>query len=177
MGKSFLLVILVLLGVFTFGCKSVSKYAIDDQPHVKIDTNLIGIWKMQEDTDVHNYFVIERYDDYSYAVTYMNKGGSNRRYENFGMFMSNVGKSQFFNMSYVEWDASGPSYKGYFFLKVQTISEGGWNMELAMVSDPTLREVTTKEELRRRILTKAQDPAFYDKTLHFKKILPLMYCR
>ncbi len=44
-----------LLMLFVFanvvGCKSYSKFSIDEHPTIKIDSGLLGIWKPMEDTD------------------------------------------------------------------------------------------------------------------------------
>ena len=178
MKKLFLYSMVIQCGVFMIGCKSYSKYPIDEHASVSVDTNLIGIWKMKEDTDVHNYFVIERYNDYEYAVTYMNRGGSNRTYENFPAYFSNIGKIKFFNVRYDNYHRDRKiSDEGYFFLKILDIDKRGFNMTLALVNDTTLKFISNSKEVRERITKNLDNPSFYDKPVHFHKILPLMYCR
>ena len=153
--------------------KVYSKYALDDQPRVPVDTNLIGIWKMQEDSDPHNYFVIEKYNDVQYVFTYMNREGSNRVYENMGAFSSNVNGTEFINATYLNWKGKS----GYFLLKVIDKDKRGFDMTLAMVADTTLKDIGSSTELRDRISKNINNPAYFKKPVHFRKILPLMYCR
>ena len=40
-------------------CDSVSKYRIDDRPRVKLDTNLLGIWKCVEDSNKQDFILIQ----------------------------------------------------------------------------------------------------------------------
>ena len=63
------------------GIKNVCKYSLDESPKVRIDDHLQGIWKLKEDTDFHNYFILEKVDDYRYCLTYMNRSGDNRGLE------------------------------------------------------------------------------------------------
>ena len=150
----------------------------DEHAIVKVDTNLIGIWKMAEDTDAHNYFVIEKYNDYQYAVTYMNRGGSNRTYENFAAFFSEIGSTKFFNVGYNYYDKqTETSDVGYFFLKVINIDQRGFDMTLALVSDTTMKKISSQKGVRERIAKNLNNLSFYDKHIHFHKILPLMYCK
>src|ERR1022692_2185559 len=79
--------------------KFCAKFPLDERPNVPADTNLIAIWKMEEDVDNHNYFVLERYTYYDYVSTYMNRGGSNRTYENFRVFFSKIGDADFLNVA------------------------------------------------------------------------------
>ncbi|MBS1584239.1 MAG: hypothetical protein JSS82_01630 [Bacteroidetes bacterium] len=80
--------------------KVYAKYAMDETPGITADTNLIGIWKMKEDEDSHNYFVFERNSPNSYALTYMNHEGANRTWENFTVFFSRIGKTEFLNIPF-----------------------------------------------------------------------------
>ena len=175
----FLFCSVVLITAPMIGCKSYSRFPIDEHTIVRVDTNLIGIWKMKEDTDKHNYFVIERRNDYEYAVTYMNKGGSNRTYENFPAYFSEISNSRFFNVGYrnYDWESHKDIEEGYFFLKVIDIDQRGFNMTLALVSDTTMKYITSSKEVRERITKNLNNPNFYDKPVHFHKILPLMYCK
>ena len=43
----------------TSGCKSVSKFAIEQEPKIEIDTNFLGIWKAVEDTDKANFILVQ----------------------------------------------------------------------------------------------------------------------
>lgn len=154
--------------------KVYSKYSLDEQPRVPADTNMIAIWKMAEDVDAHNYFVLERYSLNEFVCTYMNRGGNNRTYENFGLFFSKVGNANFLNVGYRD---NQTNTSGYFFLKVTDQDVRGWNMTLSLVTDTTLRAITSREALRERIAKNIDNPNFYGKPMHFRKKLPLLYCK
>ncbi len=107
-------------------CESYAPVPIDDKPIVKIDKRLLGIWKMLEDTDKHNYFVIETLDSYRYNMTYMNRGGDNRGLEHFPGFISDVNKVKFLNITYRDRSKKTGSY---FFLKILQIENMGFEMK------------------------------------------------
>jgi hypothetical protein len=151
-----------------------SKYALDEKPMVPADTNLIAIWKMQEDVDNHNYFVVERSIVNAFVFTYMNREGSNRTYENVTAFFSKIGNTDFINVGFRELHSNS---SGYFFLKVTDMDSRGWHMTLSLVGDTTLRDVASREELRARIAKNMDNPAYFQKPVHFIKKLPLMYCK
>ena len=188
MKKYFLLSIVLLCATFFIGRgqdnefgselhtvkQMYAKYGLDDHPSVAVDTDLIGIWKMAEDTDPHNYFVIEKYNDNRYAFTYMTRGGSNRTYENDGAFFSDINGTRFINVGYYDWD----SHSGeYFFLKVIEIKNRGFDMTLELVADTTLKDISDPKEVRERIAKNLNNRDYYKKPVHFHKILPLMYCK
>jgi len=154
--------------------KFCAKYALDGNPNVSADTNLIAIWKMDEDVDKHNYFVLERYDYYNYAFTYINREGSNRTYENVGAFFSKIGNKDFINVQF--YDPSTGTL-GYFFLKVTDRDSQGGNMTLSLVTDTTLKDIASREALRERITKNLNNPDYYGKPVHFHRRLPLMYCK
>ncbi len=171
------LYILPFLAILTastlFSCKNVAPYAIDEKPKIAVNKDLVGIWKMKEDTDVHNFFVIERKSDNSYALTYMNKGSSNRRFENCNGFFSKVETSLFLNVGYFE---TQHMFEGFFFLKVEYLDPKGWDMTLRMVNDTTMRTLPNSKSVRDLMAKNINNPSFFYKPLHFHKILPLMYC-
>ncbi len=104
----------------------------------------------------------------------MNREGSNRTYENVGAFFSNIGDTRFLNVRYYNWETKSG---GYFFLKVVNADKRGWNMDLALVADTTLKNITNAREVRKRIGANINNPNYFKKPVHFHKILPLMYCK
>ena len=157
-----------------FFSKYCSKYSLDEKPNVRADTNLIAIWKMYEDVDNHNYFVVERNNYDEFVFTYMNREGSNRTYENVGAFFSKIGNADFLNVGFYDHETNS---SGCFFLKVTGLDSRGWNMTLSLVADTTLKNITSREALRKRIAEHVNDLTYYKTSVHFHKILPLMYCK
>ena len=154
--------------------KVYAKYALDEKPAIAADTDLIGIWKMKEDEDSHNYFVIEREEPNTYVFTYMNHEGANRTFENFDAFFSKIGNTEFVNAHYQDWRTG---VTGHFFLKVIERSENGFHLTLALVADTTLKDLPNAAAVRARIAKNLDNPDYYKKPVHFHKILPLMYCK
>jgi hypothetical protein len=151
-----------------------AKYAIDEHPTIPADTDLVGIWKMKEDIDRHNYFVLERYEYADYAFTYMNREGSNRTFENVPTFFSKIGNTEFLNVRYHDWKGYT---SGYFFLKITDRDSRGWDMTLQLIADTTLKNIPDREGVRERLAKNINNPKFFKKPVHFHKILPLMYCK
>ena len=158
----------------SFFSKFCAKFPLDEKPNIIADTNLIAIWKMKEEIDDHNYFVVERYNPYEYVFTYMNRGGSNRTYENYSVYFSKVGNVTFLTVSLYDHETKS---MGYFFSKVTDIDSRGWGVTLSLVADTTLKNITSRGALRERIEKNMNNPVFYKAPVHFKKILPLMYCK
>lgn len=154
--------------------KYMSKYPLDKAPKVRADARLIAIWKMEEDEDPHNYFVVQRYDTRSFAFTYMNRCGSNRTYENVPAYFSKVGGATFVNIGFRDPETNE---QGYLLVRVTGLDDGGWNMKLSLVADKTLKNISSPAELRKRVTENLNNPKFYKRTVHFHKKLPLMYCK
>ena len=152
--------------------KVYAKYALDDKANIAIYTNMMGIWKMQEDEDPHNYFVIEHDENNHYICTYMNHEGSNRTFENGGAFFSKIGNTEFINVGYSNWWNDD---HGYNFLKVIERNPNGFEMTLALVADTTLKNLPDMAAVRARITKNMDNPDYFKKPVHFRKILPLMY--
>ena len=115
--------IFILQFAMAFGCKSYSKYPIDEKPLVKIDTNLLGIWKVVEDTNKKDYILVQTRDndhpqnhgkrkeekkegyfmnnERCYYVTRVDADGRNPHYYFWGVFLSTVGREMYFNVSYL----------------------------------------------------------------------------
>jgi hypothetical protein len=151
-----------------------SKFAIDKKPLLTADTNLIGIWKMKEDTDPHNYFVVERRDNNTLMFTYMNRGGTNRTYEHVSVFSSKIDGNEFMNVSY--WDPEH-DIQGFFFLKVSERDKDGWHMTLSLVDDATLKNLTSNNAVKEQIQKNSHNALYYKKEVHLRKLLPLKFCK
>lgn len=164
--KSILALLLMYFapGMWSSGIKNACKVSIDEKPVVRIDDHLQGIWKLKEDTDSHNYFIIEKDGDYEYSITYMNCGGNNRGLEHGGFFFSEINGVKYINIG--NWDED---YRGYIFFKIKSISKGSWDMVANLVTDPALTKVKDRSELRKLLAQDADNPTFLGKELHFRK--------
>ena len=149
-------------------------FALDETPGIPADTNLIAIWQMKEDNDPHNYFVMERYKPNLFVFTYMNRGGSNRTYENVSCFFSKIENTYFLNVWNSDRETGRPQL---FFLKVTDLDSRGWDMTLSLVTDPTLKDITSREALRDRLKKNLNNAEYFSKPVHLHKKLPLMFCK
>ena len=164
-----------VLGVCLFswvwsGCNFVSKYPIDEQPSVKLDERYTGIWKIREDKDSNNYVVITNADDYRLKMTYMDKGGTNRSYENYAGYLSLVKGERFINVHF-----RADSVEGYFLMRILDFS--GWKLTAAMVADSSLGDMNNAGEVRALVTRNIHNKHFYDDTFHYYKLLPLSFCK
>jgi hypothetical protein len=158
--------------------KFYGRYGIDAHPLEIADTDLIGIWKAKEDSDRHNYFVVQRCAPTAFVFTYMNRGGSNRTYENVSLYFSKIDGVDFLNVYYLDTHlADGPRATGWFFLKVIDKDPEKWDMTVALVTDTTLIQLPDSKSIRERIAKNMHNPAYFGKPVHFDKILPLYFCK
>jgi hypothetical protein len=80
MSTFFKISVAILFTGLAAGCKSVSKFSIDDHALVKADSGLLGIWKAVEDTDKADYFLVQSpYDLFHHAEWWYNLDSSQRR--------------------------------------------------------------------------------------------------
>jgi hypothetical protein len=151
-------------GIWSSGIKNACPYTIDEKPVVRIDDHMQGIWKMAEDTDFHNYFIIEKDGDFAYSITYMNRSGDNRGLEHGSFSFSEINNVKFIVIR--NWDED---YPGYLFLKINNITQGSWNMTASLVTDPSITKVKSRAELHELLEKNLNNPSFYGKELHFRK--------
>ncbi len=159
-----MLIAFFIPGFWSSGIKNVCKYSIDEKPVVRINDHLQGIWKLAEDSDVHNYFIIEKDGDFAYSITYMNKSGNNRAIEHEPCSWSEIGNVKFISMP--SWD---DDYPGYVLMKIDEIGVTSWDITASMVTNPSIQKVTSREDLRMLLLQNVNNPAFYGKKLHLRK--------
>ena len=164
-----LLIIAYLPQVLFAQDQVVSRFSIDEKPNVRIDDHMQGVWKMREDTDKHNYFIVEKDGDYEYCMTYMNRSGDNRGLEHGGGFFSMINNVKFLTMP------SGNN-DGWLILKIKDVTRGSWDVTLNLITDPRLRSVKSRAELRELIEKNLNNPAFYSKDLHLRKKFEFNSC-
>ena len=169
MNKCYSIILLLLCALGIGGCDYVARYPIDKPALIKMDTRMLGIWKLTEDTSTHNYFVIERKDDFNCKVTYMNRYGENPQYAHFPVFFSMVDSVPFFNVSYRDYSASG-----YFFLKILEFNVNV--LTVAMYADSNLLQTKTPGDVRESIHKNLNDPRYFKQVYHFRKVFNFTSC-
>ena len=176
MNKTYRSAIAIILIACITSCKQTSKFAIDREPGIKIDSSLLGIWKAVEDTDSRNYFFVQtNYDvhggtdnyftiyDNNYYITYFNMHGKNPLYQQWSVFLSQVGRHRFLNIGDVNTELGG-----YIFLSL--IKATNDSLTTAVVADTMLKYANSNKEVRKRIEKNMSTPAFCSDTLHLYKV-------
>jgi len=125
----------------------------------KINDELMGIWKLQEDTDKHNYFIVEKDDDATFSLTYMNRSGDNRGLEHFPAPYFVLNNEKFV---YVP---------GMKYLVRLLVSEK-FRITAAVVGDNTIFSLSDAE-MKKRIASNMHNATFYKDTIHFRKLFTL----
>ncbi len=69
MGTLFLFLALFFGNTKTNQVKYLCKYPLDEHSWVETDMHLQGIWKLRQDTNYNNYFVVERDGTYQLNIT------------------------------------------------------------------------------------------------------------
>jgi hypothetical protein len=158
-------------GIWSSGIKNACKYSIDEKPVVRIDDHMQGIWKMAEDTDSHNYLIIEKDGDFAYCITYMNRSGDNRGLEHGQIYFSQISNVKFIVI--YNWD---DDYRGFLFYRIDNIDQGSWDVTARLVIDPSIRNVKSRDELRTLLEKNLNNQSFYGKELHFEKKFEFNSC-
>ncbi len=166
----FSLLLLWMPGPKDVPVKYLSQYPLDEYPWIDANPHIQGIWMLKEDTDVHNYFVVERDGHRRLNMTYMNRGGSNRGLEHATAFFSEVGGVRFLNAPYSGFDEQ-QTFNGKVLLRVDELEKKNyWTMVATLVTDTNIYKMKSSDELRAYVEKNMNRPGFYGKKLHFYKL-------
>ncbi len=159
----YLLFLLVGISQADNGIKNVSKYKLGEKTGLHMNERISGIWKMKEDTNFHNYFVLQNDDaEKTFIITYMNRSGDNRGLEHFSLYFIDVKGTEYIACS--NWNWENP---GWIFLKVSKVSK--FDITAQLVVDTNLYKMKSTEELRAYFEEHANEPAFVGEPIHFRK--------
>ena len=161
--------LILALAIFSYGCKSVARFPLEDPLATSMEDRIIGKWKFLEDTDQRNFYEVAKASiggPNSYHVKFWNRGGTNPTYEA-NIFFSKLGNNRFINVPY--WEGHF-DHKGFFFLRILDVSADFSKMTTATVLDTTLWTLDGKEHVRERIMKNVANPAYYYDTIHFYKV-------
>ncbi len=161
-----LAVLFCTTGVMAQG--NLSKYLPVEPKKSKFDDNMQGIYKLTEDTDSHNYFVIEKITEYEYSISYMNRSGNNRGLEHFRMVIREFDGMKFLCVQ--NWLAGSDNWT---FFRIRDKAENYWNITMDIVMEETLQNAKDGKELTAMMLKHVNDPSFFGKEYHFMKKLTL----
>ena len=159
----FFLLLLAGISQADNGIKNVSKYDLGPKTGLHMSDRISWIWKMKEDTNSHNYFVLQNDEaEKDFMITYMNHGGDNRGLEHFTFYFLDLNGTKY--MACSNWNWENP---GWIFLKVSQLSK--FDITAQLVVDTNLYKMKSSQELRAYFEKNAANPAFVGDTLHFRK--------
>lgn len=177
MNKLFIVGILILCSAYKF--KPTSKFCIDKQPKVNVDTTLLGIWKLAEDGNKKDYFLVQEYKDvfkdtlphprrepeYAgrhqlYFVTRFDNNGTNPHFQSWPAFLSDIKGNIFINI--------GDNDDGSLFTRI--LSRKKDTLTIAIVADKMLHELNSCDEVQQRFEKQYTKSSFYNDTLHLYKV-------
>ena len=145
------------------GIKNASQHDLGKKKGLHMDKPLEGIWKLKEDTNSHNYFVLQRDEkEKIFVTTYMDHGGDNRGIEHGTLYFLDLNGTQYMASTNWDWQQSG-----WVFLKVSQV--GKFDITAQLVVDTNIYKMKSSEELRAHFVKNANNPAFVGDTLHFRK--------
>ena len=153
----------LFIGLFA-SCEP-AKYPIDDHPLVKIDTRLIGKWKVKGEKDEYILSKDGKSVNVDYKYLVLNKDPKTGKVDKFSAFLSEVGNAKFLNVFFKE-----DTIEGYIFLRILDINAAGTTARIATIADTTLKYITNATEMRERFTNRLNDPTFYNDTTYFYKI-------
>jgi hypothetical protein len=171
--KYLLLLLFPLLFIASFGCKSVSRFPMDDPSPDLANNMILGKWRAYEDTEKNNFFEVtkSRFAN-KYHVKYWNLGGVNPIYESY-VFFSKINNTLFLNVSYWDDNRNDSMYyqqTGYILVKIINADHDYNNVTTATVSDQGLYAFGSKLEVFNRVARNMNSKSYYSDTLHFYKM-------
>jgi hypothetical protein len=152
--------------------RSIQRYFAAHPPGT--DTTLS--WKQAEDMLVNSFKELRDKNDFYYYITRMDNNGDNPHFQQWSSFLSRINGATFINIPYRNTPMVNGEYveekteKGYFFVRILSITEGGNAMTIAAVKDPALRWLESPAEVRSRIASKMKWSVCCSDTLHLYKV-------
>jgi hypothetical protein len=142
------------------GCE-LPKYPIDDPPVVKIDSRLLGTWA-ENKKDLSETYTLSKKDAVRYILTLKRKKD---KPEKFVAWLSDVEQNLFLNVYCHDTDDAG-----YIFVRILEYNATDKSLQMACVKDTTMKYLTTSAQIRERITSRINDPAFYGDTGKLYKV-------
>ncbi len=165
MKKHFILLSLILVCIFANSFKSICVFSIDASPVTKIDSSYLGSWQIIEDAEKNYYFTIEKYNNYSFLVSYKSKESVAPIFNKAQSFISILDSNIFLNIAYIKG-----TIKGYTFIKISDINTTKHTMTLSFLKDPTFEFIDNRISAREMIHANLNNPNFYEAPLYAKRV-------
>ena len=158
--KTYLQYSSILLLSLLFAACDTAPYPIDRTPNVKVDTRLLGNWKMKGRPEE---YTLIKYTDYKYMILYKDRRRND--IDKYPAFLSDVDSVKFLNIT-----SEDDSTAGYFFLRIININPIKNVVTVAGLKDSTLKDITDPAEVREHISKNLNNPAHYGDTGYFYRI-------
>lgn len=159
-----LLILYCLLTIY--GCSNIANFPLSSPNEKVSDPRIMGVWKLEEDTNTNNFYEVCRIDEpFKYHTKFWDKGGTNPTYES-AIFFSEVASERFINVPYFD---GRPWVIRYMFLRVLNVDKDFTRITAAVVGDTTMRRIPHPKALRRHVAGNIHNSAFYSDTIHLYK--------
>ena len=167
-----------ICSMLIFACGIPAPYPLPYSSSKTADDRIIGKWKMEEDTNKNNFYLISKVSDkyYQYHVEFWNRGGKNRTYEA-EIFFSELDSMKFLNIPYYQKRSGKGSFddwenKGWFFVRILVANEDFTRLTTATVNDARLAAQENPSQMARYMKEHKNDPSTYSDTVHFYQVEP-----
>ena len=164
--RIFLLPLLVVaVACFSFKGRFISNFSLDDRPTAKIDSHLLGRWKMTEDPDNGSYLIVGQYDVSQYKVTYVTGRGFEEQLVQNCAFFSKMDNARFLNVALTD-----KHRRGYVLFKVTDFDSVGGKMTLHQVIDTAIVEMESRQALRVLMANNAVSDLNFGEPIHLYRL-------
>ncbi|MEZ5018151.1 MAG: hypothetical protein R2800_13915 [Flavipsychrobacter sp.] len=156
-------------------CGTPSRFPLTEVSMSPSDDLIVGNWKMEEDTNKHNFYEItQSVEEGKYHVRFFNRGGTNPTFEA-NIFFSELeaadkSKVKFLNVPYWEKTLGKWGDMGYFFVRILETSAEFSHITTATVNNTEIYNKHTGSEVRAYVLENIDNPEIYSDTVHFYKV-------
>src|ERR1041385_2083261 len=148
MKKNLSEVSMVAVMFFLTGCPYESSVTIDN-PSVKINTKLLGVWKDKKNSDI---YTVEKHDEFTYSIT------QSKDNDKLLAFVSIVNGVNFLNF----WTpGSDEPSKKYSFYKMEMQTDG--SILLSEITDNIKESFTSSDEWKKFISANMKNSYFFGK--------------
>ena len=150
---------------FSFDYRYICNLGLDDGPKVKIDSHMLGRWKITEDPDNGSYLMIGQFDLCQYKVTYVNgRGAADLLVENTAYF-SKMSDTRWLNLAMITKYS-----RGYVLFQVPELDSTGGKMTLTQVTDTSLGSIDSRQALRVLVTNNLATNTNFGTVIHLYKV-------
>lgn len=162
MKKALGLLTVILCMLFFTAC-NMPKYPIDDPPVVKIDTRLLGKWKVKYQGQSSDVYTVTKQNDYEYSISA--NIWKRTKAEHYTAFLSYIDSSRFLNVY-----SKDDSEKSYLFIRLMEMNGAANKIKATCVNDTTMQYLKNSAQIRQLVTTNLNKPDFYGDSVWLYKV-------